>query len=551
MTAACSTNPDRDTSRADAAEATSECQPALDQAFGAWADSGFSGSVAISTGGEPDCLAGYGTADQGDDTPNTADTVFSIGSVTKAFTAAAVLDLVDQGELSLDDRAGDIVPGLDGPAAEATVQQLLLHTSGLTGAHGQDHVALDRDAAIAAIGGLEQAFEPGAKFLYSNAGYTLLALIVEEVSDTSFREHVVSRVLTMPDGDVVGGFWDGEPAAPGRRAVGYLEEGTVGESGDFTGPHWALEGNGGLAMTMRDLALWAQALFAGQLLSADATEAVRTLAFDQGDGTAEIPGWVAFDAAIYGEPVFTSAGGGGSVGHDVVVAVLPDSERVVAIASNTSVVTAEDLLAAVGPALLAGEPLPLPETQGGSVDPDAVAAIAGTYQLDSGGSFAVAAEDDRLGIAATGTDAVAVLFPLPDAFTTDDVAAHEQAVRSLLDGATQEGRDERASLESDLGPIDDVALAGTIVHDGELRTYVTVTSGQETLALWYALDEEGGISAAVADTEPPTLLLVPSDGGGYRPDDPSGASPDLAVSFDDGGMTVVGPAGTHTARPAP
>lgn len=167
------------------ADSVSPCDPAMEDAFAAWGQAGFSGSIAISSGGEFGCLAAYGVADRAADTPNTVDTVFSIGSVTKAFTAAAVLDLIDQGKLSLDARAGDVVDGLGGPAADATVQQLLLHTSGLTGSHGQDYVPLVREAAVVAISGLDLVFEPGSDFLYSNSGYTLLALIVEEASGTT------------------------------------------------------------------------------------------------------------------------------------------------------------------------------------------------------------------------------------------------------------------------------------------------------------------------------------------------------------------------------
>jgi CubicO group peptidase (beta-lactamase class C family) len=158
--------------------AANRCDPALR----AWADAGFSGSISVSTRGKLGCSGAYGRANQAAGKPNTAATVFSIGSISKAFTAAAVLDLADAGKLSLADRAGKLIPELRGPAADATVEQLLLHTSGLTGLHGSDHEPLGRDEALAAIGRLERAFEPGSDFLYSNAGYTLLALIVERTS---------------------------------------------------------------------------------------------------------------------------------------------------------------------------------------------------------------------------------------------------------------------------------------------------------------------------------------------------------------------------------
>ena len=206
--------------------APSTADGGCDPTFAEWAEAGFSGSIAISRGGELECVGGYGTADEATGRPNTVDTVFSIGSVTKAFTAAAIAELVDRGALSLDDRAGQLVPGLSGPAAAATVEQLLLHTSGLTGSHGADHEPLARDQAVEAIGGLEAASAPGAELLYSNAGYTLLALIVEEASGQSYRDHTVAEILPLPDGHLAGGFWDGEPAAPGPRAIGVMEDGT-------------------------------------------------------------------------------------------------------------------------------------------------------------------------------------------------------------------------------------------------------------------------------------------------------------------------------------
>ena len=164
------------------------CPDLTGEALEAWGDAGFSGTIAVSSGDEVDCVESFGLADRERATANDADTVYSIGSVSKAFTAAAVLALVDDGSLTLDDRAGQLLPTLSGPIADASVEELLLHTSGLTGSHGSDHRPLTRDQALDAISGLELAFQPGTEFLYSNAGYTLLALIVEEVSGVPYRD---------------------------------------------------------------------------------------------------------------------------------------------------------------------------------------------------------------------------------------------------------------------------------------------------------------------------------------------------------------------------
>ncbi|MEU8386474.1 serine hydrolase domain-containing protein, partial [Streptosporangium sp. NPDC048865] len=318
-----------------ASTAATRCDPRLDTAFRAWAAAGFSGSVTILRGGTAECLAAYGTADDTTGRPNTPETVFSLGSVTKAFTAAAVFALVEEGRLSLDDRAGEILPELDGAVGKATVRQLLLHTGGLNGSHaGGDHEPLGRDAAVAAIGALEPAYEPGRGYLYSNAGYTLLALVVEKASGRGFRDYLASRILRLPDGRIAGGFWDGEPAAAGPRAVGRLENGTAGHPGGFGGPYWAVEGNGGLAMTTRDLAAWTHALFTGRLLSRESAGVIARPGHDLGGGRSETPGWVAFDRSLFGAPFLGTAGGGGDIGHNTTVAWVPGQERVVAISSN-------------------------------------------------------------------------------------------------------------------------------------------------------------------------------------------------------------------------
>ncbi|MFB6395077.1 serine hydrolase domain-containing protein [Polymorphospora lycopeni] len=543
--AGCTGNQDVPGAQATTGGPAARCDPRLDGAFTAWARAGFSGSIAISTGGRFDCLAAYGSANDATHTPNTIDTVFSIGSVTKAFTAATIFDLVEEGRVALDDRVGRLLPELTGPVATVTVRQLLSHTSGLNGSHGSDHQALDRDAALASIAGLDLAFPSGSGHLYSNAGYTLLALVIERVSGATYREYTASRILRLPDGRGAGGFWDGTPAAPGPRAVGYLDDGTTGEPGDFAGPHWAMDGSGGLAMTAHDLAVWTHALFTGQVVAPESVEVISAPGHDLGAGRSETPGWVASDASVLGVPFLATAGGDDQIGHNAVVAWVPERQRVVAMASNKPGISAEDLLATVGPALLAGEPLPTPGPPAAGAGP---AATVGKYRLDGGGSFDVTAAGNQVTVAATGVDAVTALFPPGGRVSSDDVRAHDERVLALLDGRTREGREERGSLEEDLGPISGVALAGTVFRDGELRTYVTLVAGSGAVTGWYAVNAEGGIEAAEVPAGPPTLKLVPAGGDRYRPDDPTGVGPEVTVEFRDGRMTVSGPAGTAVAE---
>jgi CubicO group peptidase (beta-lactamase class C family) len=511
----------------------------LGEALGAWGEAGFSGTIAVTSGGATECVAGYGWADEVEGRRNTGETVFSIGSISKAFTAAAVLTLVDAGELALTDRVGDLMPGLQGPVADATVQQLLLHTSGISGSHGQDHQPLSRDAAVEAIGGLDLAFAPGTDYAYSNAGYTLLAAVVEQVSGTPYRDYLAANVLQG------GGFWDGEPAAPGPRAVGVLDSGPTEQMGDFPGPHWALAGNGDLAMTAPQLAAWVQALSDGEIVSPASLDVLTSAGFDHGDGTAETPGWLLFDASKFGQPVLMAAGGGGDIGHNAIVVWLPQDDRVITVMSNTGKVTAEDLMQQVGPALAAGEPVPRPEHPSAEVDPDELRAVAGTYQLDDDGdaTFEVTVGDDGVAIAAQGATALTALFPRPA-----DADTHEARVLALLAGETPQGREELGALEDGFGTLADVAVVGTIEADGGPRTYVDATLGEKPTQLWYEVDDHGGVAAAEVAPVPPALTLVPVGDGRFEPDDPTGRGPDVTVTIADGVLTVTGPRGVVAAR---
>jgi len=538
LSAACTVNAEDPGDEPDAA-----CDGELATGLSRWADAGFSGSIAIGGADGFSCLASFGMADE--ETPNTEATVFAIGSVSKAFTAAAVYDLADTGDLSLEDRAGALLPGLTGPAAEVTVAQLLLHTGGLSGSHGADHQPLSREDAIAAMSALESAAEPGTAYQYSNAGYALLALIVDEATG-SYRDYLAEQILTV-DGERIGGFWDGEPAAPGPRAVGYTDAGPSSEDGSFAGPHWALAGNGDLAMTAAELATWTRAFFAGEVISPEAVESLRANGFDLGvEGATEIAGWGSLDDTFFGAPVIMASGGGGDIGHEAVVAYLPDTGTAVTATTNTADVTAEVLMDAIGPALISGEPIPVPEGHA-EVDPEELQAREGAYRLDSGGSFTVTAEDEGLAVALEGADAAAAMFASPD-YTAEDVAAHEADVLSLLEGDSAAGQEERAAAEDAVGTIASIELAGSAVDELELRTYVRFDGADGTALAWYALDDQGEIAGVSMGTEPPVSTLVPTGAGEYRQEDLSGAGGGVSVVFTEDSMTVTGPGGTVEAR---
>ncbi|MEM7273689.1 MAG: serine hydrolase domain-containing protein [Actinomycetota bacterium] len=509
------------------------CDPTIDAAIRNWEAAGFSGSVAF-LGGDRDCVAAYGQADPAAGRAMTTDTVFSIGSITKAVVAAAIGSLEADGRLTYDQPVGDLVPGLIGPIGETTVEQLLLHTGGVTGNHGRDLEPLDRDRALAALAGLDRAAAPGSEFLYSNAGYTALALVIDELTG-DYRTYLTDRILT--DGATnIGGFWNGEPAAAGPRAVGTTSTGQPGADGSFGGPHWGLDGSGGVAMTAEQLANWTMRLFAGDILAPDALERLLSLRFDQGYGSVEVPGWVSLDGAVFGEPVFGTAGGGSDIGHTMTVAWLPESGRVYSIATNSAEADAEAVLADLLPDLVAGRSPTGPAVADGGLNPVVAEAVTGRWTVADGARVEVFQDGDAVVVQAIDPAAVPMVLPVPD---PEAAAAHEAAVLNVVAGSTEEGRRERALLEDSFGPIEAIEVFGTWFADIEYRTYLSIRFAAEEVLVWLAVDGRGGIAAAEVGTPPPSRSFIQRPDGWLAPIDPASEAVDLRIRFVDMGLEIV------------
>ncbi len=288
-------------------------------------------------------------------------------------------------------------------------------------------------------------------------------------------------------------------------------------------------------MTAVELAEWTRALFTGEVVSAESAEAIAEPGFDLGDGRSETRGWVAHDESLFGTPFLGTAGGGGDVGHNVVVVWVPDLDRVVAVASNGPEISAEELLAELGPALLSGDPLPTPPDAADEPGPE----VIGRHVRAEHGRILRRDVRRRPGWRSPRT--VPTRSPRCSRRKTAR-AEHEAAVLELLAGRTQEGQEERAALEQDIGPIEGVEVIGTATEEGERRTYVRVTSADQTVLGWYALNSAGGIEGATLPTEPPAVELAAS-GDSYEPADPTGDGPEVTVVFGDGTVTVTGPGG--------
>jgi CubicO group peptidase (beta-lactamase class C family) len=186
---------------------------------------GFMGAVLVARGGQVLHRAGYGQADLEQDTPATPETVYRLASLTKQFTAAAILQLQDQGRLSVADPVSAYLP--DYPGGEAiTLHQLLNHTAGIPDYEQfADQAALRREAVsveqlLARFADLPLEFTPGSQFSYSNSGYAVLTRIIEIVSDQPYAAYLTEHIF-LPLGMQSTGYEHWSKVLP-RRAEGYV-----------------------------------------------------------------------------------------------------------------------------------------------------------------------------------------------------------------------------------------------------------------------------------------------------------------------------------------
>ncbi|HJQ97801.1 MAG TPA: serine hydrolase domain-containing protein [Candidatus Polarisedimenticolaceae bacterium] len=228
------------------------------------------GAVLVAKKDEVLLAQGYGLADREKGKPWTTDTYLSIGSITKQFTAAAILKLEAAGDLSVEDTIGKFWKDAPEDKRGITLHQLLTHTSGLASDFAGDYEPVGRDEYVKRILGSKLESEPGKAYAYANSGYSLLAAIVEIVSGKGYEAYLREALLD-PAGMKETGYklpaWD-----PARMPVGYREGerwGTMFEKPWAPdGPYWALRGNGGIETTLSDLLAWSRALDGDKVLPA-------------------------------------------------------------------------------------------------------------------------------------------------------------------------------------------------------------------------------------------------------------------------------------------
>lgn len=304
-------------------------------------DNGFSGAVLLAYHEEILWEAAFGMADQSQDIPNQTGTLFNLGSMNKMFTAVAIMQLVEQGSLSLEDKIGDVLPVY--PNAEVagvvTIHHLLTHTSGLgdvfTEKYEADPHQYRSNADFLSLFVDEPLlFPPGEEFSYSNAGFVVLGQVIEQVSGQGYYDYIQKNIYD-PSGMNHTGSFDVDAGVP-DLALGYTTMDSDGDdSGILTTNTALLPGRGFAAgggySTIVDLLNFRNSLLGYDLLSQTSTDVLLAGKVEMGPKTDYAYGFM--DRRVAGQRVVGHTGG--FPGICSFLYIYPDTGYTIIVLANT------------------------------------------------------------------------------------------------------------------------------------------------------------------------------------------------------------------------
>ncbi|WP_250432456.1 serine hydrolase [Hanstruepera flava] len=245
---------------------------------------GFSGVVLVAKKGEVVLSKGYGWADRDNKIPNSPATVFNIGSVTKQFTASAILKLVEQGKMKTSDKISSYFNQTPSNKKDITIHQLLTHTSGISNRTGgfRYHEA-SKEQFLKEFFESELQSTPGTTYQYANANYIMLTVILELVSGQTYNTFL-QEYLFEPAQMTSTGYksitFNTELLAHGyyynRDDETWTDWGTTQQHLPYNDNHWYSIGKGDIHSTIEDLYKWHNALINNAVLTSKTREIQET-----------------------------------------------------------------------------------------------------------------------------------------------------------------------------------------------------------------------------------------------------------------------------------
>ncbi len=297
----------------------------------------FNGSALVAENGKVIYKGGFGMANMEWQIPNTPDTKFRLGSITKQFTAMLTLQLVEQGKIKLDGKISDYLPDYRKDIGEkVTVHHLLTHTSGIPSYTSQPgfFANVSRNpykvgdfVKTYASGNLE--FEPGTKYSYNNSGYFLLGAIIERITGKTY-EQALKEMIFDPLGMKNTGYDHHDTIMP-KRASGYAKTRSGYTNAaylDMSIPYAA----GSMYSTVEDLYLWDQALYTDKLITPQTKELMYKPFLEN-----YAYGWGITKASfkLDDQPVTVITHGGGINGFTTTIVRFPKEKNLIVILDNT------------------------------------------------------------------------------------------------------------------------------------------------------------------------------------------------------------------------
>ncbi|HJQ66665.1 MAG TPA: serine hydrolase domain-containing protein [Gemmatimonadales bacterium] len=385
-------------------------------------------SIAVVRGRDTITMKGYGRADLEQEVPATAQTVYRIGSITKQFTAVAILQLMEQGKLSLDDTIQRFLPDYHAQGHHITIRHLLTHTSGIKsytglGPEWERRMRLDlpHDSLVAMFEDKPFDFEPGARFLYNNSGYYLLGMIIERITGQAYGRYLEQHEF-RPLGLKATLYCDDRPLVA-HRAAGYERDsgGFVNASPlSMTQPYSA----GALCSTVGDLVAWQRALVAHRLISAASGTMMATSA-TLNDGSQTRYGFGLAIATL--GPHRKIGHGGGINGFLTALDYYPDDSLTVVVLANSESAKPGRLAEDIARLVLAVPPDAVKDLALGAAE---VSRFTGTYALGPL-QIRVFESAGKLQAQATGQGAFGLKWQGDSTF----VSAFDDAVRLVFHSA--------------------------------------------------------------------------------------------------------------------
>lgn len=488
---------------------------------------------------------GYGMADLELGVAMAPEHVFRIGSITKQFTAVAILMLVEEGKLSLDDPITTFIPDYPTGGHRLTLEHLLHHTSGVHSYTALPTWAtraredLEPDSIIALFRDHPLDFAPGEDWRYSNSGYTLLGKMVEVASGQGYAEFIEER-LFRPSG-MTNSHYGSERRIIPNRIEGYVQTGAGWLNDEYvsmTGPYAA----GALLSTVDDLARWYDALENGQLVDSALLERAYTPArLPDGRSTRYGYGWMLGEIGGHG----TIEHGGGIEGFLTYALRVPDEDLLVVVLTNRETDRPSPSEVAVRLAELAleesGEPVVV------EVSRDELADFVGVYRVNEHERREITLEEGTLYSQRTGRDKFA-LTPVGDDEFLYPTGTRARFVRGDGGEVVSVAMQNRVGPER-AAPRMDEEPGGSRQPINLPRAVLERYIGDYQFAPGATLEirlREGALQAELTGTGLPPVMLQPeSETRFYAPRVPAwlefepgaGGTADAVLVFMDGGET--------------